>query len=138
MMWIVFALLSAIFAALTGVLAKVGLRGVDSDLATAIRTTVILGIAWAIAAFGGKVGGIGDLSRRSIIFLVLSGAATGASWLFYFRALDLGDASRVIPVDKFSVVISFALAWAILGESISAKTIAGCALITTGTIMMVL
>ena len=137
-MWFVFALLSAVFAAMTSILAKIGIEGVSSNLATAIRTVVVLVMAWGIVLVTGEVGGIRDISGRSWLFLCLSGAATGLSWLCYYRALQLGDASRVVPVDKFSVVISLVLAFVILHEQVDAKTVIGGLLITAGTFVMIL
>ena len=137
-MWLVFALLSAVFAALTSILAKIGINGVNSNLATAIRTIVVLVMAWGIVLLTGEVGGLRDISGRSWLFLGLSGAATGLSWLCYYRALQLGDASRVVPVDKFSVVISLALAFVILHEPVDGKTLIGGLLITAGTFVMIL
>ena len=137
-MWFVFALLSAVFAALTSILAKIGIEGVDSNLATAIRTVVVLVMAWGIVLITGSLGGISSISVRGWIFLVLSGLATGASWLFYYRALQLGNASRVVPVDKFSVVIAMVLAFLVLHETVDWKSIVGGILITAGTLVMVL
>ena len=137
-MWFTFALLSAVFAALTSILAKIGIEGVPSNLATAIRTAVVLVMAWGIVVLTGEIGGIGTLSGRSWRFLCLSGAATGLSWLCYYRALQLGDASKVVPVDKFSVVISLVLAFVILHEKVDLKTVLGGLLITAGTFVMIL
>lgn len=137
-MWFVFALLSAVFAALTSILAKVGMEGIDSNLATAIRTGVVLIMAWGIVWVSGTVGGISTISTRGWVFLILSGLATGASWLCYYRALQIGEASRVVPVDKFSVVISMVLAFLFLHETVDWKTIVGGVLITAGTLVMVL
>ncbi len=137
-MWAVFALLSALFAALTGILAKLGMEEIDSNLGTAVRTTVVLVLAWAIVFAAGKQAGLGEISRRGWIFLILSGLATGLSWLCYFRALQLGEASRVIPIDKFSVVLSLVLAFAVLGEKVTAAKLAGGALITIGTFILLL
>ena len=137
-MWFVFALLSAVFAALTSILAKVGMEGINSNLATAIRTGVVLMMAWGIVWVSGTVGGISAISTRGWGFLILSGLATGASWLFYYRALQIGEASRVVPVDKFSVVITMILAFLFLHETIDWKTIVGGVLITAGTLVMVL
>jgi transporter family protein len=136
--WILFALLSAVFAALTSILAKIGIEKVDSNLATAIRTVIVLVIAWGIVFATGKWQGIANISRRSWLFLALSGLATGLSWLFFFRALQSGEASRVVPIDKLSVVISMALAFAILHEKITAKGIVGGLLITAGTLVLIL
>lgn len=137
-MWFVFALLSAVFAALTSILAKVGMEGINSNLATAIRTGVVLMMAWGIVWVSGTVGGISAISTRGWGFLILSGLATGASWLCYYRALQIGEASRVVPVDKFSVVITMILAFLFLHETIDWKTIVGGVLITAGTLVMVL
>ncbi len=137
-MWFVFALLSAVFAALTSILAKVGMEGINSNLATAIRTGVVLMMAWGIVWVSGTVGGISAISTRGWVFLILSGLATGASWLCYYRALQIGEASRVVPVDKFSVVITMVLAFLFLHETIDWKTIVGGVLITAGTLVMVL
>jgi transporter family protein len=134
--WLGWALLSAVFAAATALLAKVGIAGIDSNLATAIRTTVILVFTWAIAIGLEKHNALADISRRSWIFLVLSGVATGLSWLCYFRALQLGPASSVAPVDKLSVVIVIVCAWLFLGESLTPMKIAGGVLITTGAILL--
>ena len=137
-MWFVFALLSAVFAALTSILAKVGITGINSNLATAVRTAVVLVMAWGIVLVTGKVGELSHLSGRSWLFLILSGAATGLSWLCYYRALQLGRASQVVPVDKFSVVISLVLAFAVLHEPVDVKTVLGALLITAGTLVMIL
>ena len=137
-MWLVFALLSAVFAALTSILAKVGMEGINSNLATAIRTGVVLMMAWGIVWVSGTVGGISAISTRGWGFLILSGLATGASWLCYYRALQIGEASRVVPVDKFSVVITMVLAFLFLHEAVDWKTIVGGVLITAGTLVMVL
>lgn len=137
-MWLVFALLSAVFAALTSILAKVGMEGINSNLATAIRTGVVLMMAWGIVWVSGTVGGISAISTRGWVFLILSGLATGASWLCYYRALQIGEASRVVPVDKFSVVITMVLAFLFLHETVDWKTIVGGVLITAGTLVMVL
>lgn len=135
-MWKYYALLSAFFAALTAIFAKLGVRDVDSDLATAIRTFVILLIAVGIAAAGGHLSEIRSLSRGTWIFLILSAAATGLSWIFYFRALQLGDASRVVPVDKLSLVFTLVLAAVFLREPLSLKTLAGTGLILAGTLVL--
>lgn len=137
-MWAVFALLSAVFAALTGILAKLGMEGINSNLATAIRTVVVLVMAWGIVLLTGEIGGVRNISGRSWLFLGLSGAATGLSWLCYYHALKLGQASKVVPVDKFSVVISLVLAFVILHEQIDLKTVLGALLITAGTFVMIL
>lgn len=137
-MWLPFALLAALFAALTSILAKIGLEGVNSNLATAIRTAVVLVMAWGMVFITGSVKGINDISSRSWLFLGLSGLATGLSWLFYFRALQLGPVSRVVPIDKLSVVITIVLALVIFGETVSLKVVLGALLITVGTLLMVL
>ncbi len=137
-MWFIFALLSAVFAALTSILAKIGIAGISSNLATAIRTIVVLVMAWGIVLLTGEIGGVRNISGRSWLFLGLSGVATGLSWLCYYHALQLGQASKVVPVDKFSVVISLVLAFLILHETVDAKTILGAALITAGTLVMIL
>ena len=137
-MWLVFAILSAIFAALTSILAKVGINGVNSNLATAIRTVVVLVMAWGMVFLTNTQGGITDISRKSWLFLILSGLATGASWLCYYRALQLGDASKVVPVDKLSVVITLILAFLFLHEKFTSKSLIGMVLITAGTLVMVL
>lgn len=137
-MWFVFALLSAVFAALTSILAKAGITGISSNLATAVRTVVVLVMAWGIVLVTGRVGELSHLSGRSWLFLILSGAATGLSWLCYYRALQLGRASQVVPVDKFSVVIALVLAFAVLHEPMDVKTVLGALLITAGTLVMIL
>lgn len=137
-MWFLLALLSAVFAALTSILAKVGIDGVNSNLATAIRTGVVLLMAWGMVFLTGAQGGIAFISRKSWIFLILSGLATGASWLCYYRALQLGDASKVVPIDKLSVVITLILAFVFLHEQFTAKSAIGAVLITAGTLIMVL
>ena len=137
-MWIVYALLSALFAALTSVLAKLGISDVNSNLATAIRTTVVLVIAWGIVFLTGKQQGIEVITRRSWVFLILSGLATGLSWLFYYKALQIGKVSQVVPIDKLSVVISMALAFMFLGERLTVKAVLGGILITAGTLVLVL
>ena len=136
-MWVVFALLSAVFAALTSIFAKIGIENVNSNLATAIRTVVVLVMAWLIVFATGKHQQIVDISTKSWIFLVLSGLATGLSWLCYFYALQIGEASKVVPVDKFSVVITMVMAFFILGEVITMKTIIGGLLITAGTLVLI-
>ncbi|MDR2969942.1 MAG: EamA family transporter [Tannerellaceae bacterium] len=136
-MWKYYAILSAIFAALTAIFAKMGIKNVNSDLATAIRTVIILLITWGIVIFGDKITGIRELSRSNWIFLVLSGAATGLSWLFYFKALQVGDVSRVAPVDKLSVVFVILLSFFILKEPLTAKVIIGALLICAGGIVMI-
>lgn len=137
-MWFVLALLSAVFAAITSILAKVGIEGVPSNLATAIRTAVVLAMAWGMVFLTHTQGGIAAISRRSWLFLILSGLATGASWLCYYRALQIGEASKVVPVDKLSVVITLALAFIVLHEEFTLKSLAGCVLIGLGTLLMVL
>ena len=137
-MWFVYALGSAVFAALTSILAKIGIEGVNSTLATAIRTAVVLLTSWGMVFLTGTQTGIADISRRSWLFLVLSGLATGASWLCYYHALQIGAASKVVPIDKLSVVITLALAFVVLHEPFTAKSLIGCALITAGTLFMVL
>ena len=137
-MWFVFALLSAVFAALTSILAKVGIEGVNSNLATAIRTVVVLVMAWGMVFVTNTQGGLTDISRKSWLFLILSGLATGASWLCYYRALQIGDASKVVPVDKLSVVITLVLAFVFLHEKVTPKSVIGCLLIGAGTLLMVL
>lgn len=137
-MWAFFAVLSAVFAALTSILAKVGIEGVNSNLATALRTVVVLAMAWGMVFLTGAQGGILSISRKSWVFLVLSGLATGASWLCYYRALQLGEASRVVPIDKLSVVITLILAFVFLREKCTPRSLLGCALITAGTLLMVL
>lgn len=137
-MWFVLALASAAFAALTSILAKVGISGVNSNLATAIRTMVVLVMAWGMVFLTNAQSGLGQISRRSWLFLILSGLATGASWLCYYRALQLGEASKVVPVDKLSVVITLVLAFVFLHEQPSPKSVIGCILIGAGTLLMVL
>lgn len=136
-MWMMLAILSAVFAALTSILAKVGIEGVNSTLATAIRTLVVLVLAWGMVFLTDAQGGIGAISRKSWIFLILSGLATGGSWLCYYKALQLGDASRVVPIDKMSVVITLVLAFVFLHEKVTPKSVIGCVLITAGTLLMV-
>ena len=137
-MWFVFALLSAVFAALTSILAKVGIEGVNSNLATAIRTVVVVVMAWGMVFITNAHNGIAEISKRSWLFLVLSGLATGASWLCYYKALQTGDASKVVPVDKLSVVITLVLAFVFLHEQFTTKSLIGCILIGIGTLVMVL
>ena len=136
--WVIYAILSALFAALTSILAKIGISDINSNLATAIRTIVVLIMAWGIVFMTGAQSGIQDITAKSWIFLVLSGIATGLSWLFYYKALQLGDASKVVPIDKFSVVISMILAFVILKEDLTFKTVMGGILITAGTFVMIL
>lgn len=137
-MWFIFALLSAVFAALTSILAKVGIDGVNSSLATAIRTVVVVVMSWGMVFLTNAQGGIGDISRKSWLFLILSGLATGASWLCYYRALQIGEASKVVPIDKLSVVITLVLAFVFLHEQFTLKSLIGCVLIGAGTLFMVL
>ncbi len=137
-MWLLFALLSAVFAALTSILAKVGIEGVNSNLATAVRTVVVVIMAWGMVFLTHTQSGLSDISKKSWIFLILSGLATGASWLCYYRALQLGDASKVVPIDKLSVVITLVLAFVFLHEQFTAKSLIGCILIGAGTLVMVL
>lgn len=136
--WFVYALLSALFASLTSILAKIGITGADSNLATAIRTFVVLIVAWGMVFITGQQSGISNIGAKSWLFLVLSGIATGLSWLFYYKALQLGEASKVVPVDKFSVVISMVLAFAVLHETVTVKSVVGGILITAGTFVMIL
>ena len=138
MMWFWFALGSAVFAALTSILAKVGIEGVNSTLATALRTLVVLAMAWGMVFLTDAQRGISGISRKSWHFLVLSGLATGASWLCYYRALQLGEASKVVPIDKLSVVITLVMAFVFLHEQFTAKSVMGCLLIGAGTLLMVL
>ena len=137
-MWFVFALLSAVFAALTSILAKVGIDGVNSTLATAIRTVVVVVMSWGMVFLTNVQGGMWDISRKSWLFLILSGLATGASWLCYYKALQIGAASKVVPVDKLSVVITLVLAFVFLQEKFTPKSLIGCILIGAGTLLMVL
>lgn len=136
-MWFVFALLSAIFAALTSILAKVGISEVNSNLATAIRTVVVVAMSWGMVFLTQAQSGLSSITKKSWIFLILSGLATGASWLCYYKALQLGEASKVVPIDKLSVVITIILAFLFLHESFTAKSLIGCILITAGTLIMV-
>ena len=137
-MWAVFAFLSAVFAALTSILAKIGIEGINSSLATAVRTVVVLAMAWGMVFITNTQDGIMDISKKSWIFLILSGLATGASWLCYYKALQIGEASKVVPIDKLSVVITLILAVIFLHENMNAKSILGSLLITAGTLCMVL
>ena len=137
-MWMILAILSAVFAALTSILAKVGIEGVSSNLATASRTCVVLVMAWGMVFLTDAQGGLSSISRKSWIFLILSGMATGASWLCYYKALQLGDASKVVPIDKMSVVITLILAFTFLHEKVTLKSVLGCVLIAGGTLLMVL
>lgn len=137
-MWFVFALLSAVFAALTSIFAKVGIEGVNSNLATALRTVVVLAMAWGMVFLTGAQSGIDAISKKSWMFLILSGLATGASWLFYYRALQMGEASKVVPIDKLSLVITLVFAAVFLHEQLSVKSVLGAGLIVVGTLVMVL
>ena len=137
-MWLVFALGSAVFAALTSILAKVGIEGVNSNLATAIRTVVVLAMAWGMVFLTHAQKGLGQITQRSWLFLILSGLATGASWLCYYRALQMGEVSKVVPIDKLSVVITLVLAFIFLHEQFTVKSLVGCLLIGAGTLVMVL
>ena len=137
-MWLILAILSSVFAALTSILAKIGIDGVNSNLATAIRTFVVLIMSWGMVFLTNSQNGISDISKRSWIFLILSGLATGASWLCYYKALQVGDASKVVPIDKLSVVFTMVLAAVVLHEQFTPKSIVGCVLIAAGTLMMVL
>lgn len=137
-MWLLFAFASCIFAALTSILAKIGIEGVNSNLATALRTMVVVIMAWGMVFLTNSQGGIAGISKKSWIFLILSGIATGISWLCYYRALQIGEASKVVPIDKLSVVITIILAFVFLHESITVKSIIGMILITAGTLFMVL
>ena len=137
-MWFIFALLSAIFAALTSILAKIGIADVNSSLATAIRTMVVVLMAWGMVFLTNAQGGISCIGKKSWLFLILSGLATGASWLCYYKALQMGETSKVVPVDKLSVVITLVLAFIFLHEKFTPKSIAGCVLIGAGTLLMVL
>ena len=137
-MWFVFALLSAVFAASTSILAKIGIDGVNSNLATAIRTIVVVVMAWGMVFLTNAQNGLSEISRKSWLFLILSGIATGASWLCYYRALQLGEASKVVPIDKLSVIITLVLAFVFLGERFTPKSLIGCILIAAGTLVMVL
>lgn len=137
-MWMIFAVLSAVFAALTSILAKIGIEGVNSNLATAIRTIVAVIMAWGMVFLTHAQNGLAEISKKSWIFLILSGLATGASWLCYYKALQMGDASKVVPIDKLSVVITLILAFVFLHEQFTAKSLIGCILIGAGTLIMVL
>ena len=137
-MWLIFALLSAIFAALTSILAKIGIEGVNSNLATAIRTIVVVAMAWGMVFLTNAQNGISEISKKSWLFLILSGLATGASWLCYYKALQVGEASKVVPIDKLSVIITLVLAFVFLHEQFTAKSVIGCILIGAGTLFMVL
>lgn len=137
-MWWLFAILSSLFAALTSILAKIGIDGVNSNLATAVRTVVVVVMAWGMVFLTNSQGGLSDISKKSWLFLILSGLATGASWLCYYKALQVGEASKVIPIDKLSVVIMLVLAFVFLHEQVTAKSVLGCILIGAGTLLMVL
>ncbi len=137
-MWLVFAILSAVFAAMTSVLAKIGIENVNSNLATAIRTVVVVFMSWGMVFLTQAQSGLSEISKKSWIFLVLSGLATGASWLCYYKALQMGEASKVVPIDKLSVVITLILAFVFLHEQFTAKSLIGCVLIAAGTLVMVL
>lgn len=137
-MWLLFAVLSSVFAALTSILAKIGIEGVNSNLATAIRTAVVLVMSWGMVFLTNAQKGIGQISQKSWIFLILSGLATGASWLCYYKALQMGEASKVVPIDKLSVVITLVLAFIFLHEQFTTKSVIGCVLIGAGTLLMVL
>ena len=137
-MWFLFALGSSVFAALTSILAKIGIDGVNSTLATAIRTIVVLLMSWGMVFLTNTQGGMIEISRKSWIFLILSGVATGASWLCYYKALQIGEASRVIPVDKLSIIITMVMAAVILHEPFTVRSALGCVLIEAGTLLMVL
>lgn len=137
-MWLIFALLSAVFAALTSILAKIGIEGVNSNLATAIRTIVVVVMAWGMVFLTNTQNGILEISKKSWLFLILSGLATGASWLCYYKALQMGEASKVVPIDKLSVVITLILAFIFLHEEFTVKSVIGCILIGAGTLFMVL
>jgi len=137
-MWLILALGASLFAALTSILSKIGIEGVNSNLATAIRTFVVLVMSWGMVFLTNAQGGIGEISKRSWVFLILSGLATGASWLCYYKALQIGQASKVVPIDKLSVVITMVLAALILREPFTSKSIFGCVLIAAGTLLMVI
>ena len=137
-MWLILALLSAVFAALTSILAKIGIEGVNSHLATAIRTLVVVAMAWGMVFLTNAQNGITEISKRSWLFLILSGLTTGASWLCYYKALQMGQASKVVPIDKLSVVITLVLAFVLLHEQFTVKSLIGCILIGLGTLVMVL
>lgn len=137
-MWFVLALLSAVFAALTSILAKIGIEGVNSNLATAIRTVVVVIMAWGMVFLTSAQSGLAEISKKSWLFLIVSGLATGASWLCYYKALQIGEASKVVPIDKLSVVITLLLAFVFLHEEFTAKSLIGCLLIGVGTLVMVL
>lgn len=136
-MWLIFAILSSVFAALTSILAKIGIDGVNSNLATAIRTAVVLALSWLMVFVTGAQSGISEINKRNWMFLILSGLATGASWLCYYKALQIGEASKVIPIDKMSVVLTLILAFIFLHEQFTTKTLVGIIFLTTGTILMI-
>ena len=136
-MWLIFAILSSVFAALTSILAKIGIDGVNSNLATAIRTAVVLALSWLMVFVTGVQSGISEINKRNWMFLILSGLATGTSWLCYYKALQTGEASKVIPIDKMSVVLTLILAFIFLHEQFTAKTLVGIIFLTTGTILMI-
>lgn len=136
-MWLIFAILSSVFAALTSILAKIGIDGVNSNLATAIRTAVVLALSWLMVFVTGVKSGISEINKKNWMFLILSGLATGASWLCYYKALQIGEASKVIPIDKMSVVLTLILAFIFLHEQFTAKTLVGIIFLTTGTILMI-
>ncbi len=136
-MWLIFAILSSVFAALTSILAKIGIDGVNSNLATAIRTAVVLAMSWLMVFITSAQSGISEINKRSWLFLILSGLATGASWLCYYKALQIGEASKVVPIDKMSVVLTLILAFVFLHEQFTARTLAGMVLLTAGTILMI-
>lgn len=136
-MWLIFAILSSVFVALTSILAKIGIDGVNSNLATAIRTAVVLALSWLMVFVTGAQSGISEINKRNWMFLILSGLATGASWLCYYKALQIGEASKVIPIDKMSVVLTLILAFIFLHEQFTAKTLVGIIFLTTGTILMI-
>ena len=136
-MWLIFAILSSVFAALTSILAKIGIDGVNSNLATAIRTAVVLALSWLMVFVTGAQSGISEINKRNWMFLILSGLATGASWLCYYKALQIGEVSKVIPIDKMSVVLTLILAFIFLHEQFTAKTLVGIIFLTTGTILMI-
>ena len=137
-MWLILALLSAIFAALTSILAKIGIEGVNSNLATAIRTMVVVVMSWGMVFLTNAQGGISSISQKSWLFLVLSGLATGGSWLCYYKALQIGEASKVVPIDKLSIIFTIVLAVLVLHETVTMKAVVGCALIGIGTLMLVM
>ena len=137
-MWLILALLSAVFAALTSILAKIGIEGVNSNLATAIRTVVVVLMAWGMVFLTNAQAGISEISRKSWLFLILSGLATGASWLCYYRAIQFGEVSKVVPIDKLSIVLTLIMAFVFLHESFTAKSVIGCLLIAAGTLCMIL